>query len=85
MVADKERSSREVKPQLFHHSYRPPTPDTYRLMLGCSTAQGKARAAGHPGAALSEPPSKRQRTEEEVLKRVRSLVRPLQVRLNNSL
>ena len=62
----------------FLHSYRPPTPETYRLMLGCTAAQPRSRSEGRLAGA-HEPASKRQKTGDELLKRVRSLVRPLQV------
>ena len=78
VVADNERSSREMKPKDFLHSYRPPTPETYRLMLGSNAAQPKARSGGHLNG-VHEPTSKRQKTGDQLLKRVRSLVCPLQV------
>ena len=78
VVADDERSSREMKPFLL--SYRPPTPETYRLMLGSAIMQRKpsSRSREQPDV-VHEPTSKRHKAGDELLKRVRSLVRPLKV------
>ena len=67
----------------FIHSYRLPHPDTYKSMLTTSATQGTIRVK--KGSNLDhefEPSSKRRRCEEEVyLRRIRSLVQPLQVQI----
>lgn len=78
-AADDESSSREMKP--FIHSYRPPPPETYRLMLGCGTTLWKPRSVVCSGDVVEPTRIKRPKTGsgDDLFKRVRSLVRPLQV------
>ncbi|KAL3140387.1 hypothetical protein ABBQ38_004648 [Trebouxia sp. C0009 RCD-2024] len=65
----------------FVHSYRPPPPETYRLMLGCGTSLCKPRSVECSGAVVEPTRIKSPRTGDDMLKRIRSLVRPLQVEL----
>lgn len=79
MLADSERPPREM--EQFIHSYRLPHPDTYKSMLTMAATQGctSARLASNLDHQF-EPSSKRRRCDEEVyLRRIRSLVQPLQV------
>lgn len=79
MLADSERPPREL--EQFIHSYRLPHPYTYKSMLTSSAARcfTNVRMASKLDHEF-EPSSKRRRCEEDVyLRRIRSLVQPLQV------
>ncbi len=81
MLADNERPPREL--EQFIHSYRLPHPDTYKSMLTTAATRGAANVK--PASNVDhefEPLSKRRRCEEDVyLRRIRSLVQPLQVQI----
>ncbi len=81
MSADSERPPREL--EQFIHSYRIPRPDTYKSMLTTAAARGitSVKLASNLDHEF-EPLSKRRRCEEDVyLRRIRSLVQPLQVQI----
>ena len=81
MLADSERPPREL--EQFIHSYRLPHPDTYKSMLTMSATRGatSVKLASNLDHEF-EPSSKRRRCEEDVyLRRIRSLVQPLQVQI----
>ncbi|DBA95828.1 TPA: RNA demethylase alkbh5 [Trebouxia sp. C0004] len=74
-----ERPPREL--EQFIHSYRLPHPNTYKSMLTMSAARGisSVKLVSNLDHEF-EPSSKRRRCEEDVyLRRIRSLVQPLQV------
>ena len=81
MLADSERPPREL--EQFIHSYRLPHPDTYKSMLTTSATRGATSVKLVSNLDHEfEPSSKRRRCEEDMyLRRVRSLVQPLQVQI----
>lgn len=82
--ADVEQSPSEL--EQFVHCYRLPTPYTYRSMLSTAGIPKHKLDSSHEddsAGGLLEPSSKRYKAGDEFLRRVRSLVQPLQVHLSH--